>query len=47
MWVSCGEQHFPIHQMKPKSGGLVKACVQEKKLFCFREIEFFMTIQTE
>ena len=25
-----------------KSGGLVKACVQEKKLFCSREIEFFM-----
>ena len=30
-----------------KSGGLAKACVQEKKLFCFREIEFFMIIQTE
>ena len=25
-----------------KSGGLAKACVQEKKLFCSREIEFFM-----
>ena len=30
-----------------KSGGLAKACVQEKKLFCYREIEFLNIKQTE
>ena len=30
MWVSCGEQYFPHTPDEAKSGGLAKACVQEK-----------------
>ena len=47
MWVSCGEQYFPHTPDEAKSGGLAKARVQEKKLFCYREIEFLNIIQTE
>ena len=37
MWVSCEEQYFPIHQMKPCQEDWQKLEFKEK-LFCSREI---------
>ena len=42
MWGVLWRTIFSHTPDEAKSGGLVKACVQEKKLFCSREIEFFM-----
>ena len=44
MWVSCGEQYFPIYQMKPSQEDWQKLVFKEEKLFCSREIEFFIII---
>ena len=47
MWVSCKEQYFPIHQMKPCQEDWQKLVFKEKNCSVPEKSEFLIKYQTE
>ena len=44
MWVSCGEQYFPIHQMKPSQEDWRKLVFKRKNCSVIEKLSSLMSI---